>query len=170
MGGALLEVGCSNGYRLNWIQKKLRLDCYGIEPSNLAVKDGKSQGLKLTQGTAEILPYSDKKFDIVIMGFCLYLCDRNDLFKIASEVDRVLKNKSYLIILDFFSKNPRFNNYIHMDGIRSHKMDYTSIFSWNPSYTVLSKEVRDYHSLGFPYTDIEDDFVSLALISKNFVD
>ena len=46
--------------------------------------------------------FPDNFFDMIILGFCLYLCDRNKLFKIASEVDRVLKENSYLVIIDFY--------------------------------------------------------------------
>ncbi len=115
----VLEIGCSNGYRLGWIKEYLNLDVYGIDPSKVAIEEGVLQGLNLTQGTADNLPYNDNFFDIVILGFCLYLCDRKDLFKIAYEVDRVLKNQSYLIIFDFYSKLPYSNPYVHNSNINS---------------------------------------------------
>ena len=42
-------------------------------------------------GTAEKLPFEENYFDILIFGFCLYLTDSEDLFKISSEAYRVTK-------------------------------------------------------------------------------
>ncbi len=82
---SLLEIGCSYGYRLKWIQENLGWVCKGIEPSKEAVLMANNMGLDVIQGTADRLPYPDFTFDILIFGFCLYLCDREDLFRIAYE-------------------------------------------------------------------------------------
>jgi len=74
-----------------------------LEPSNEAVYQAISLGLDARVGTADVIPFQDKSFDIVIFGFCLYLCDRDDLFKIAAEADRVLKTPGWLLIKDFYS-------------------------------------------------------------------
>ena len=73
-GGKVLEVGCGDGTRLAWLKNNLKADCYGIEPSEKAVKIACSKGIKAQQGTADTLPFDDDSFDIVIFGFCLYLC------------------------------------------------------------------------------------------------
>ena len=49
--------------------------------------------VKLKIGTAEKLKFEDDKFDLIIFGFCLYLCDREDLIKIVDETNRVLKKQ-----------------------------------------------------------------------------
>src|SRR5207253_396680 len=100
---------------------------------------------------AEQLPFDDKKFDIVIFGFCLYLCDREDLFRIASEADRVLKNPGWLLILDFYSPAPLKRDYHHRSGLFSYKMDYRTLFLWNSSYTNFSHKVC--HHSENTYTD-----------------
>ena len=81
-GGRLkgLEIGCGDGTRLAWLKNNLNADCYGIEPSIKSVAAACAKGINVTQGTADILPFADQSFDIVIFGFCLYLCDREDLF------------------------------------------------------------------------------------------
>ena len=163
----VLEIGCSSGYRLEWIKNKFGLDVYGIEPSRLAVEEGQKKGLKILQGTADTLPYENVFFDILIFGFCLYLCDKDDLFKIAYEADRVLKQKSFLIIYDFYSKSSRQNPYKHKEGVFTHKMDYTSLFTWHPYYTLFYHEVRDFHQEDSPFTDEEDNFFGLSLLRKN---
>src|SRR5215467_14220164 len=54
----LLEVGCSNGWRLEALRKAYNARCYGIDPSAEAIREGRASFPKLTleQGTAEALP------------------------------------------------------------------------------------------------------------------
>jgi ubiquinone/menaquinone biosynthesis C-methylase UbiE len=88
----ILEIGCGDGTRLKWLKNNLNAECFGIEPSWQAVISACDKGIHAQQGSADMLPFKDGSFDIVIFGFCLYLCDREDLFRIASEADRVLIN------------------------------------------------------------------------------
>lgn len=54
-----LEIGCSNGWRLQALYKKYKAKCFGIEPSKEAVLAGKKQfpRISLRQGTADRLPW-----------------------------------------------------------------------------------------------------------------
>lgn len=135
----ILEIGCSNGSRLQLIKEKLiDVECFGIDPSIEAIEDGKKSNiLNLQVGTADRLPFNGDFFDIIIFGFSLYLCDRKDLFKIAYEADRCLCDNGYLIIKDFQPSFPYMNNYSHFEGISSYKLDYSKMFSWNPVYTEI---------------------------------
>ncbi|MSO97514.1 MAG: class I SAM-dependent methyltransferase [Rhodospirillaceae bacterium] len=134
--GRVLEVGAMNGWRLEWLRHQGATHCAGIDPSESAIADGKARFtlLHLHVGTAEMLPFADKTFDTVIFGFCLYLCDRRDLFKIASECDRVLADQGRVIIYDFLPDFPYRNAYHHKPGLFSYKMDYGRLFDWNPAY------------------------------------
>lgn len=51
------------------------------------------------------MPFGNATFDVIIFGFCLYLCDQQDLFRVAQEADRVLKPDSWLVINDFYAPN-----------------------------------------------------------------
>jgi ubiquinone/menaquinone biosynthesis C-methylase UbiE len=138
----VLEIGCSNGYRLAKISKKYRAKCFGIDPSQDAINTGSKlfKNIFLKQGTADTIDFNENEFDLVVIGFCLYLCDRKDLFKIAYNVDRVLSNKGVLIILDFGPPFPYKNIYKYFKGIYSFKMNYSTLFNWNPNYfTAYSK-------------------------------
>ena len=119
----LLEIGCGDGFRLAWLQKHFDVTAQGIEPSQAAVKAAKQNGILAQQGTADRLPFEDSTFDIVVFGFCLYLCDRSDLFSIAKEADRVLKTPGWLLIYDFYSPVPVARDYEHVSGLKSYKMD-----------------------------------------------
>lgn len=164
-GLKVLEVGCGDGTRLFWLKNNLNADCYGIEPSALAVAAACAKGINVQQGTADLLPFDNQCFDIVIFGFCLYLCDREDLFRIAAEADRVLRNPSWLMIMDFYSPIPLVRNYHHLPGMQSYKMDYLSLFSWHPDYECMTHKVR--HHGDASYTDDPDEWVAVSVLRKS---
>ena len=160
----VLEIGCGNGYRLEWLQKHTAWQCSGIEPSAKAVEDACKRGVNACQGTAEELPFSSDTFDIVIFGFCLYLCDRGDLFRIAQEADRVLVNPGWLVIHDFYSTTPYRRNYHHASGVFSYKMDYQTMFLWHPSYTCYKHSVQCHKNQC--YTDERQEWVATSVLRK----
>lgn len=160
----ILEVGCGNGKRLIALKQK-GYDVRGIDPSKAAIKDAISNGIDALVGTADNLPYADNYFDVVSFGFCLYLCDREDLFKIASETNRVLKKGGFLFILDFYSKYPTSNNYHHYDGIKSYKMDYSRLFEWHPDYVLLKKTIGSHDNIQ-KQTDNLNDWISISILRK----
>ncbi len=164
IGLKVLEVGCGDGTRLAWLKGNLHADCYGIEPSAQAVTAVCAKGINVQQGTADALPFDGQSFDLVIFGFCLYLCDREDLFRIASEADRVLRSPGWLIILDFFSRIPRAKTYHHSPGVQSYKMDYRTLFTWHPSYECMTHKVR--HHADSNYTDASDDWIAVSVLRK----
>lgn len=161
----VLEVGCGEGRRLNWLQSNMKMKCTGIEPSASAVLLAKQRGINVLQGTADSLPFENNSFDIVIFGFCLYLCDRNDLFRIASEADRVLRSSAWLLILDFFSSNYKTGVYHHRTGINCYKMDYRTLFTWHSAYECVTHKIRHHSKL--VHTDNSDDWGSISVIRKN---
>lgn len=65
------------------------------------------------------------------------MCDREDLFKIAYEADRVLAEGGTIVLLDFNTSIP-YKNFFYETEKYSFKMDYGSMFLWNPAYTLLS--------------------------------
>lgn len=162
----ILEIGCSNGWRLNLLQKIYKSDCWGIDPSTDAIQQGRKEfeEVNLEQGTADALPYDKQMFDIIIFAFCLYLCDRNDLFKIAYEADRVLMDLGHLIILDFHPPFQYRNHYAHHEGLYSYKMNYSNLFLWNPAYALKYQKMFFHPPLK---TGTFDDLVSVMILEKN---
>lgn len=164
-GTKILEIGCGDGTRLSWLRENCGFDCHGVEPSVQAVEMARGKGIEAHQGTADHLPFEDKTFDVVMFGFCLYLCDREDLFRIAYEADRVLKNPGWLLIFDFYSSTPMKREYHHRSGLFSHKMDYRTLFTWNPWYINVSHRVR--HHSEDTYTDDPQEWVATSVLRKN---
>lgn len=164
----LLEVGCGGGYRLNWIKDNLTIDAYGIDPSAKAIENASNLGVTAKVGTAEQLAFPDSSFDYLVFGFCLYLCDRKDLFLIASEADRVLKDESYLVIYDFFSPTSRTVPYHHREGLITHKMDYRKLWSWHPNYLCVSHQITSHKSDSF--SNDPEEWITISVLKKTFND
>ncbi len=143
----VLEIGCSDGWRLNELNQLWQASCRGIDPSFQAILAGKKQypKLNLFRATAEQLPFKNQSFDCLIFGFCLYLCDRKDLFKIAYEVDRVLQPGGSILIIDFYSPFAYQNPYHHVPGLFSNKMNYNCLFTWHPEYRLVEHKVEDFY-------------------------
>jgi ubiquinone/menaquinone biosynthesis C-methylase UbiE len=140
----VLEVGCGDGWRLKEIRRELGAVCYGIDPSKSAIADAPQDtaryGIKCWRGTAEALKgVKDHSIDLLIYGFCLYLVDREDLFKVACEGDRVLRDGGFLAIHDFYSDRAYSKEYKHAKGILSYKQDYSKLWLGNPAYRAVSR-------------------------------
>lgn len=151
---SVLEVGCSMGRRLRALNKQY--DCFvcGVDPSTDAIRHWlKQKNAHGVIGTATSLPGGNDRFDLVIFGFCLYVCDREDLFKIVAETDRVLQDQGHLVIHDFFSEAPHSRRYSHYDGLRSYKMDYAKLWLANPAYSLVRQQVYDAE----PHSEFQGD-------------
>ena len=111
---SVLEVGCADGWRLDRLSQAGCQECVGVDPSAKAVAMGQSRfpDVSLKVGTASNTNIDNKTFDIVVAGFCLYLCDRSELFKIAYEFDRLLNDGGMIVITDFISDIPYRNKYL----------------------------------------------------------
>jgi len=163
----VLEIGCCTGSRLDTLSNLTGCKCHGIDPSAKAIKDGSQQypGLRLQTGTADRLPFPDDSFDLIIFGFCLYVCDRHDLFKIAAEADRCLRDGGKLVIYDFYTPFPYRNTYAHNTTMHSYKMDYSKMFLWNPAYHQIHNEVTTH--AGADQRCLPDERIAVTILEKN---
>lgn len=139
------ELGSSIGHNLNYLSKtcKTKLKLIGVEPSKLAIETGIKlyPEIQFFEGTADDLSFlEDESLDVVILGFCLYLVDRNLLSRIVSEIDKKLKSNGKVVIFDFDSKTPQANEYKHFNGVFSYKMDYSQLFLSLPNYCLIEKK------------------------------
>jgi ubiquinone/menaquinone biosynthesis C-methylase UbiE len=171
----LLELGCSAGYRLNAIKEYFpdSIIC-GLEPSKLAIEYGLKNypEINFVNGTADDLSsYKDASFDIIIVGFLLYVIDRDLLLKVISEIDRVLKNGGKIILVDFFSELPTKNSYEHIkDALAfSFKQNYDEIFLSTKLYHLIDKS--SYNHLNKSKDSSEDYYnkYSITLLRKDLI-
>lgn len=151
----MLEVGCSSGYNLVYMNKKYGIKGFGIEPSKEAVRYGSEKASKrgsidveLRQGFADEIPFQDEAFDAVYLGFCLYQVHRSLLFRTFSESDRVLKYGGYCVITDFDTPIHFLRNNVHNAEVFIYKTDYAQ-YLLPYGYTLIYKKMYTHQSLGF---------------------
>jgi ubiquinone/menaquinone biosynthesis C-methylase UbiE len=161
---SVLEVGCGQGLRLLRMQQEFGWQVVGVDPSAEAVAQVVAAGLEAHVATADSLPLADASVDLLIYGFCLYLCDRSDLCKIVAEAHRVLKPESWLAILDFWSPHQTVNAYHHRPGVFSFKDNLPSMFSWHPSYVVTDHRLR--HHATRAYTDDPQEWIAATILRR----
>lgn len=172
---SLLEIGCSAGYRLNGIKKIFKsCNVFGIEPSGKAIKYGKKHFKKVNfkRGTAENLSnYKNESIDIIIVGFVFYAIDRNIIFKVVAEIDRVLKNNGTLIIIDFFSETSSKTAYKHIKDFAaySYKQNYSEIFTASKLYYLFDKSTLNHTSKIPDATTDYDNKYTISLLKKDTI-
>jgi SAM-dependent methyltransferase len=136
----VLEIGASNGWRLDVMRELWGCTVCGVEPSADAVAAAYPD-VDMCVGTADALPFDAASFDCVVFGFCLYLCDRADLPTIVSEADRVLKAGGLLVVYDFAPAIPATRDYHHRPGVTSFKCDHSTL--WDGYARVSREDLHD---------------------------
>lgn len=170
--GKILEIGSSAGYRLDAIKTEFpESTVFGLEPSQKAIDFGTSKykNVDFTHGTADNMTYfEDNSFDVVIVGFVFYVIDRNILFKVISEIDRVLKNNGVIVIIDFFSETSLKNTYLHIDKFTaySYKQNYDEIFISSKLYYLLDKSTYSHSTRKLDASNDYYDKYSISLLKK----
>lgn len=163
----VLEIGCASGKKLEYLHKKTtNKNLYGIDPSINAIESGEKNFpyLNLSVGTADEIFYENNFFDIIIVGFCFYLIDREIIFKVISEIDRLLKQGGKLIITDFEVPYPYKNKYVHTDNVFSYKNDYSSFFTGGKHYTTIKKFSFSHRLNNFD--NLIDERISTTILHK----
>jgi ubiquinone/menaquinone biosynthesis C-methylase UbiE len=164
----ILEIGCSNGVKLEAICKHFSANGEGIDPSEAAVISGNSRKkdtvVNLRQGTGDNLPFQDQSFDLVYFAFCLYLFDRSSLLRSLAEADRVLKPGGYLMITDFDPGSPRKRTYAHKAGMFSYKQNYANFFTETGLYYLVGKHSFS-HNVDY-FDETADERVTTDILFK----
>ena len=147
---------------MNLLNKELKINCYGIEPSKKAIQNNKNNNIKIKKGTADKINFKSNCFDAVVFGFCLYLVDINELHKVFAETQRIMKKNSLIFIYDFFSKNSKILKYKHNLKIKVHKYDFSKIFTWHPDFTLIKTKKFYMNNKKIP-----NNLLSISVIKKN---
>ena len=163
--GTVLEIGCGTGHGLDVLSSRLGATGYGVEPSSEAVENIGVEFPSLTAkvGFGDEVPF-EGPFDLVHLGFFLYLVDRELLLRCVSEADRLVRPGGFLSIIDFDTPYPYSNSYSHADGHFSHKTNNSDVFTASKLYSVVNK-FQFSHS-GFNFHKEINERVSLTLLYK----
>jgi SAM-dependent methyltransferase len=166
----VLEIGASNGWRLARIAGLYGSKCAGVDPSPLAIADGKKRfkNISLTRGLASDIPLK-KTFDLVIVNFVLHWVSRDVLLRSVAEIDRTVADGGNLIIGDFAPDRPAKVPYHHLPqgSAFTFKQKYDEIFTATQTYQVVSRAVfhHEDHELR---THIESqDRCAVTLLTKS---
>jgi SAM-dependent methyltransferase len=138
---SILEIGCADGRYLSDLQNLYGCKCTGIDPSEEALTIGRKRypDLSFICGTANLRLIV--KYDLIIYGFCLYVCDRETLPTIVAIGDGALHDGGHLVIHDFDPDYPHKLPYKHAEGLFSYKQDYSKLWLANPAYSLVHKHV-----------------------------
>lgn len=165
----VLEIGCMNGYRLNFIKEKYNSECIGLEPSKKAVDEGNKsfKDIKIIHGIFSEIPLKEK-FDLIIINFVFHWIDRDLLAKCISEVERLLSYNGFLLIGDFFPDHPRKNEYTHLtdNQIWTYKQDYSKIFLSLENYSLIAFLTSSFIVHDFIFEPDENERKSYTLLWK----
>lgn len=139
---SIMEIGCGDGRYLSDLQNLYGCMCIGCDPSGEAIVIGRNRypDLELYINTALRVPMT-LDFDLVIYGFCLYLCDPDHLSMIVATGDQILQDGGHLVIHDFDPDHPHKVPYKHAEGLFSYKQDYSKLWLANPAYSLVHKEL-----------------------------
>lgn len=169
---AVMEIGCSDGWRLRRLKKKYGCRVTGIDPSRKAILDGIQRGSSADEiyvRTADDLSFwPDEHYDLLIYGYCFSYVDPKLYFKVLSEGDRVLRDGGWLFIHDWIAPFPIKRHYadVHYgdgDGrdvtVYGYEMDFSSLWTGHPFYAGTQIMARD-----------PDKYIGVIGIQKNIID
>jgi SAM-dependent methyltransferase len=150
--GSVVELGCSNGWRLARLGKTLPARLVGVDASADAVADGVARypGLSLLQGGLADLPLREQ-FDLTIVFFVLHWIDRSNVARCIAEIDRVTRDGGLLVLGDFLPDYPQRRSYHHRPpeaGMFTYKQDYAKIFEAMGTYREIARSTFDHEHPG----------------------
>lgn len=146
---SVVELGCSNGYRLAKLRGILRTDCrfVGTDASLEAVRDGRERypWIEFHRALLSNIPL-EEAFDLVIVHFVLHWVDRRTLARSISEIDRVTRDGGVLVLGDFLPDYPQRRAYHHLPeaGVFTYKQDYARIFEALGTYREFARIAFDH--------------------------
>ncbi len=170
----VLEVGASNGWRLDFIQKKYGATCVGIDPSEKAVEDGNKRyggRIKMIRGLASEIPLKEQ-FDLVIIHLVFHWIPRDKLLPAINEIDKCLEDGGNLIVGDFDPDFATKTKYHHLpaEDIYTYKHDYASMFTSTGLYREVARLAYDHKTHLVEPAVSSNDRVFDALLHKSLSD
>ncbi len=139
----IVEVGCSNGWRLEKLRCIYSAECFGIEASEEAVTFARGSFPQIKVEQQDIARMScEKTFDLAICNFVFHWLDRGHLLQAVAHLDALVNAGGYLVLGDFL---PDFNQkrwYHHLPNkkVYTYKQDYPAIFLASGLYKEVIRE------------------------------
>jgi SAM-dependent methyltransferase len=176
-GQRILEIGCSNGWRLSALRAHASPDAIlcGVDPSSIAIEEGKRgfEGIDLRVATADAIPFAEP-FNLVIVVGVLCWIERNLLAKSIAEIDRLVDASGLLCVADFAPDYPVKRSYHHRPELQvfTYKQDYPKIFESLGHYKAISRDVFSHDCSVLPGDDVSripsSQRFALTILKKTF--
>lgn len=139
----IVEVGCSNGWRLEKLRQLYDAKCFGVEASGEAVNFARATFPKIIVEKQDISKMSfEETFDLVICNFVLSWLDRTQLLQAVARLDSLVNEGGYLVIGDFLPDVNQKRWYHHLPDAKvyTYKQDYSAIFLTSGLYKEVVRE------------------------------
>lgn len=138
----VVEIGCADGWRLSKLRHKYGCGVFGVEPSQIGCDEATMRRIPTSRTAAHNMAIPNDMADVLIYGFCLYLADPKDWFRIAMVGDRILQPGGHLIIHDFAAADVPFARpYEHCEGVTSYHVDFAQFWLASPLYSLMRRSV-----------------------------
>lgn len=110
-GDKILDIGCGKGFLLHEFTRAVPgVEVAGLDISQYGIDNAKEEVKPfLTVGNATSLPYPDKTFDFVISITTFHNLYNYELRKALQEVERVGKDKKYIVIESYRNEREKAN-------------------------------------------------------------
>ena len=168
----VLEVGASNGYRLDTLRLRHGCRVVAVEPSLTAIEDGQRRypAIQFLCGLASAIPIEQSgQFDLVIIHFVLHWVDRSMLLSSVAEIDRMVADGGHLLIGDFHPATPERVAYHHLpnDEIWTYKQDYAEVFIASGIYNRVAALSFDHAGHRVAADVAPENRIQVALLRKS---
>lgn len=162
----IVEVGCSNGYRLEYLRQKYHAACYGYDISKEAIEAGRKAfpQIHLTQKALHEIP-SDDTYDLVICNFVLHWVDRSHLVQSLCRIDALVQKGGTLVLGDFSPDCQQKRKYHHLadEEVYTYKQDYPEFFKATGLYREIAVFTFDHDKQTCGYAPSEARGMCAAL-------
>ena len=110
-GQKILDVGCGMAHLLyEFTQEVPGVEVYGIDISQYAMEHAKEEIRdRIRYGEAQMIPFEDNEFDLVISLTTLHNLKVYDLKNAIKEIERVSKKNSYIMVESYRNDREEMN-------------------------------------------------------------
>jgi SAM-dependent methyltransferase len=139
----ILEIGCGRGKTLFKLKQKIKNSkLTGIDVSKEAIIYCKKNYKNVNFYNLDSLKILKLKssFDVIILGYFLYLLPRERLFEQFDLITKKLNKNGIIIINDFKTNYPCYNFNISNKKILSFKTDYEQFLTCSNNYELIYKK------------------------------
>lgn len=127
--------------------------------------------IEFIQGLASAIPLKEA-FDLIIVNFVFHWMDRSSLLRSVAEIDRLLEDKGFLIIGDFFPSGQLRVPYHHLPNqqVYTYKQNYAAPFLTSGLYRLVCVLTGEHASKALVADVPEMERIGVFLLQKTLTE